>query len=151
MTTRSLTVHRQPHEALRDFSPVEKLLLFGEIAAAYVHVRVLLRHGDVRSALAAIRAIRPTHAAPGEERVLEFAGRLGAVVDGRLRHLPGDTRCLTRSLVLMHMLSRRGLARSVVVIGVRAKPKFGAHAWVELDGQTLNQPMEATGSRMVEL
>jgi hypothetical protein len=34
---------------------------------------------------------------------------------------------------------------------VRAKPKFGAHAWVELDGQTLNQPMEATGSRMVEL
>ena len=151
MTTRPLTVHRGPDEALRDFSVIEKVLLTGEIALAYIQVRLRMRRGDVRTTVAGIRRARATAASPRAESALDFAGRLGAIVDGRLRHLPGDTRCLTRSLVLLELLARRGLTGGVLVIGVRAEPSFGAHAWVELDGRSLLQPIEATGSRLVEL
>lgn len=151
MTARALRVQRHPGEALRGFSAVEKLLLTCEIALAYVEVRVRMRRGDLRGTLAALRASAPAEPTGDGEPVLDFAGRLGAIVDGRLRHLPGDTRCLTRSLVLVKLLVRRGLLNGTLVIGVRAEPKFGAHAWVELDGRSLLQPIEASGSRLVEL
>ncbi len=50
-----------------------------------------------------------------------------------LRPLPFDSRCLARSLVLVSVLSRRGID-SVLVIGVAVEPKFTAHAWVESGG-----------------
>jgi Transglutaminase-like superfamily len=151
MTARLVTVQRRPDEALRDFSALEKLALTVEITFAYLHVRWLMRRGDLRAALAAVRATPPTQTAPGGQPALAFAGRLGSIVDGRLRHLPGDTRCLARSLVLLELLARRGLRHGMLIIGVRTEPAFGAHAWVELDGHSLLQPIEASGSRLVEL
>jgi hypothetical protein len=134
-------------DADRRFTAGERLRLGAEIAVTYLRVRALLLRGnDMRKAVAAIRAgARPP--AGDHER---FAGRLGAIVDGYLRRLPGDTRCLTRSLVLLAMLGRRGIVGRLV-IGVRAAPRFGAHAWVELDGRPLLQPIEPTGQRLVEL
>jgi hypothetical protein len=149
MTARLVTVRRHPDEALRDFTPLEKLALTLEITFAYVHVRWLMRRGDLRAALAEVRRTPPRHATSGEGH--PFAGRLGSIVDGRLRHLPGDTRCLARSLVLLKLLARRGFPHGLLIIGVRTEPTFGAHAWVELDGRSLLQPIEASGSRLVEL
>jgi hypothetical protein len=151
MTVRLMTVKRRPNEALRDFTPLEKLALSLEITFAYVNVRWLMRRGDLRAAVAAVRATPATQAVPGGDAGHTFAGRLGSIVDGRLRHLPGDTRCLARSLVLLKLLARRGLPHGVLIIGVRTEPAFGAHAWVELDGRSLLQPIEASGSRLVEL
>jgi transglutaminase superfamily protein len=149
MTVRLVTVQRHPDDALRDFTQLEKLALTLEITFAYVHVRWLMRRGDLRAALAEVRRTPPRDAASDAGHV--FAGRLGSIVDGRLRHLPGDTRCLARSLVLLKLLARRGGPHGHLIIGVRTEPTFGAHAWVELDGRSLLQPIEASGSRLVEL
>jgi hypothetical protein len=146
VTARLLTVQRQPDEELRDFSLLEKLALTGEITLAYVQVRWLMRRRDVRAALSAARDATVR----GRRCGLDFAGRLGSIVDARLRLLPGDTRCLVRSLVLVKLLARRGHAAKLI-IGVRTEPAFGAHAWVELDGRSLLQPMETSGARLVEL
>lgn len=146
MTASLLTVQRRSDEALRDFSLLEKVALTGEITVAYLRVRWLMRRRDLRGALTVARDVT-VH---GRRCGLEFAGRLGSIVDARLRLLPGDTRCLVRSLVLVKLLARRGHAAKLI-IGVRTEPAFGAHAWVELDGRSLLQPMEASGARLVEL
>jgi hypothetical protein len=131
----------------RRFTVGERIRLSAEIAVSYARIRLLLLRGnDMRNAVAAVRArMRPSTGESGS-----FPGRLGAIVDGNLRRLPGDTRCLTRSLVLLSMLARRGIG-GTLVIGVRAAPSFGAHAWIELDGRALLQPIEPTGQRLVEL
>jgi hypothetical protein len=145
-TARLLTVQPRPEEALRHFSIAEKLALTAEITLSYVRVRWLMQRGDVR---ATVTAVRRTSAAPSS-CAPEFPNRLGGIVEARLRLLPGDTRCLARSLVLLRLLARRGLS-GTLVIGVRTEPAFGAHAWVELDGRALLNPIEATGSRLIEL
>jgi hypothetical protein len=45
--------------------------------------------------------------------------------------------CLSRSIVLHGLLQRKGIS-SELRIGVRNKPKFQAHAWVEHRGTPLN-------------
>lgn len=151
VTTGLLKVQRQPDEALRDFSVLEKLALTVEITLVYFRVRGLLRRGDLRSTLASLRGATLVESARYDDSGLVYAGRLGGIVDGHLRFLPGDTRCLARSLVLLRLLARRGIPGGALIIGVRTEPAFGAHAWVELDGRSLSQPIEATGSRLVEL
>lgn len=46
-------------------------------------------------------------------------------------------KCLARSIVLWWQLRRRGLNANIV-IGVKNKIDFRAHAWVEYDGEPLN-------------
>ena len=124
-----------------------KLRLAAEILAAYVRVRLVLRrHRDVRDALASLRAPPGRAGSSGHPGPVRLAHAVTRVLD----RLPSDSRCLTRSLVLAHLLSRRGLA-STVVIGVRAGSSFGAHAWVERDGVALLPPDEAEFARLVEL
>jgi hypothetical protein len=76
--------------------------------------------------------------------------RLGQAVARTMRYLPGDTRCLTQSLVLIRMLARRGLG-GTLVIGVTPDGGFSAHAWVELSGVALLPPREDVFSRLAEL
>jgi hypothetical protein len=64
--------------------------------------------------------------------------------------MPGDTRCLARSLVLTRLLAQRGIPAKLV-IGVRAAPDFLAHAWVEYDGVPVLSPGDGSFSRLVEL
>lgn len=45
--------------------------------------------------------------------------------------------CLSRSIVLHRLLIKNGIS-SKLCIGVRSKPKFKAHAWVEHKGRPLN-------------
>ncbi|HQZ21188.1 MAG TPA: lasso peptide biosynthesis B2 protein [Thermoflexales bacterium] len=57
------------------------------------------------------------------------------------KHTPGRPSCLVRSLALWWMLRGQGIA-SEIRIGVRpaqaGKTGIDAHAWVELNGQILN-------------
>jgi Transglutaminase-like superfamily len=112
-----------------------------EVIATYLRVAWWRRGGDIRAAAAA------AHTAPGA--AWEGSGdpyaesvRLGFAVTRVLRLMPGDRRCLSRSLVLTAMLARRGIESSIV-IGVRPGPGFGAHAWVEHGGR----PLLAAGPR----
>jgi hypothetical protein len=59
---------------------------------------------------------------------------------------PVLTKCLARSLTLSALLGRRGVA-SEVVIGVRPGGEpLDAHAWVEVDGQPVNETQETVDS-----
>jgi hypothetical protein len=54
------------------------------------------------------------------------------------RHHPARARCLQRSLVLQRWLRQEGVP-SILRIGVRKEgTALRAHAWVELDGQVVN-------------
>jgi hypothetical protein len=62
----------------------------------------------------------------------------GTLVDIAARHGPFYSTCLTRSLVLIWLLQRRGL-RSELRIGVRMiETGIDSHAWVECEGKTVN-------------
>ena len=74
--------------------------------------------------------------------------RLGTAVQKMLGVLPFDSRCLVRSLVLKHMLAKRGVPSSLV-IGIRNEPTFIAHAWVERDGVPL-LPTDSSFHRLTE-
>jgi hypothetical protein len=53
-----------------------------------------------------------------------------------------------QALVLCRLLAQRGVETSVV-IGVQPGDSFGAHAWVERDGQPLQNAGADTYSRLV--
>lgn len=96
-------------------------------------------------------ASRPDPAArPDAAQELQQARRLGWIVARTLAHLPGDTRCLLRSLVLTRLLAARGIS-SRLVIGTRTTPEFLAHAWVEHGGEPVLDPGDGSFNRLTEL
>jgi Transglutaminase-like superfamily len=127
----------------------ERLLLVAEIVAAYAQARHALRRAPIASVVGRLRS-QAGPAVPPTARTLAEARRLGRAVTRTLAFVPGDTRCLARSLVLTRLLARRGIPAKLV-IGARAAPDFLAHAWVEHAGE----PVLATGDgefgRLVEL
>lgn len=46
--------------------------------------------------------------------------------------------CLSKSLVLWHLLRREGVMATLRVGGRKEGKQFEAHAWVELDGFAIN-------------
>lgn len=127
----------------------ERARLASEIVIAYATARRELRRGPIEPAVAALRAQSAAATGAGAIELAE-AHRLGRAVGMTLRLLPGDTRCLARSLVLTRMLARRGISARLV-IGARADPKFLAHAWVECEGQPVLPPGDGSFGRLVEL
>jgi hypothetical protein len=123
--------------------------LITEIVVAYVRARRELRQAPIETAVARLRAGRSPAGRDGPE-ALEEAARLGRIVVRTLAFLPGDTRCLRRSLVLTQLLARRGIAGRLV-IGARTAPDFLAHAWVEHDGIPVLSPEGDSFGRLVEL
>lgn len=135
----------------RRLNPHERLRLVREILASYRDVRHLLPAMPIEAVVAQLRGRARVHTARGTDReMLVEAWRLGRAVRLTLRLAPGDTRCLTRSLVLTRMLARRGIP-AVLVIGARTKPRFSAHAWVEQAGQPVLPAGEHSVGRLVEL
>jgi tetrahydromethanopterin S-methyltransferase subunit G len=111
------------------------MALIREILVAYVAMWKVLGLSDVRQMAARAREVS------AGERVVDsiehqVARRLGKVVGRTLGVLPTDSRCLIRSLVLVHLLARRSIP-STLVIGVRKESGFEAHAWVEHDGEAV--------------
>lgn len=123
--------------------------LAGEIVGAYLRARRELRRAPIEEVVGRLRA--GTAAAGGEGPApLVEAQRLGHIVVRTLRFLPGDTRCLRRSLVLTQLLARRGISARLV-IGARTAPDFLAHAWVEHAGTPVLSPEGDSFGRLVEL
>jgi hypothetical protein len=102
-----------------------------EIVTSYALARWRLFRGDVREVVTALRGDVVDSHAP--ELACELGRRLAWPVRRTLDPLPWDSRCLMRSLVLLRMLARRGVACRLV-IGVRPGDELTAHAWIEHQG-----------------
>ncbi len=134
--------------AAERLTTVERARLVAEVLATYAIVRRRLRRTDLPAVLAALR----TPARRGAGRFPSPTTSAASPVPpcGSCRALPSDARCLTRSLVVLAMLARRGSA-ATLVIATRPEPSFTAHAWVEYAGRPL-LPTEGFGDvRLVEL
>jgi hypothetical protein len=60
------------------------------------------------------------------------------IVDWALVYYPTSVKCLQRSTLITWLLKRRGVPAQLV-IGCQHTP-FYAHAWVELNGEVINDP-----------
>jgi hypothetical protein len=142
--------HGSPEPVLPPLTIRDRLSLGVEVLRTYAEVRGLLRRHDLKAATATLR-----DRAPGGEWVeagLEsrWQGvRLAKAVTRTLAFVPADTRCLTQSLVLTGLLSRRGIG-SVLVVAVNPGAEFEAHAWVEHDDRPLLPTGDFAG-RLLEL
>jgi hypothetical protein len=127
----------------------ERVRLAVEILSAYAQAKRALRRAPIEAAVATLRSQSPP---PSDDATgsLEHALRLGWAVTRLLSHVPGDTRCLARSLVLTRLLAARGL-EAKLVIGARTEPEFLAHAWVECQGRAVLDPGDGSFGRLVEL
>ncbi len=134
----------------RRLSTRERVALACEIVGAYARAHLLLRRLPIEAALAELRPRQPAAHTPASEQDRDEARRLGRGVTRTLALLPGDTRCLVRSLVLTRLLSRRGLP-ATLVIGARPGPSFLAHAWVEHGGIPVLDPGDGSFARLAEL
>lgn len=129
----------------------ERARLMLEILGSYRMARRVLQRMPIRLAVRALRGdARVDETRGGERELLAEAWRLGRAVQLTLRLVPGDTRCLTRSLVLTQMLARRGI-EGKLVIGVHVDGGFTAHAWVEHAGEPILPADEHSHGRLVEL
>jgi hypothetical protein len=131
------------------FTTAEKLRLSIEIVVTYFRVRWLMLRLQLPETVERLRL--QTNPSRGSEELPVGGGwRYALAVIKTLRILPMDSRCLVRSLVLLRVLANRGI-ESTLVIGVRTKPKFGAHAWIERDGVPFLEPGDTDRGRLVEL
>jgi hypothetical protein len=128
----------------------QRVVVAAEIAVTYCAARWWLFRLTFPEAVAAARNV-PGKAGAGlpEDEQRSAAIRLGRAVERTLRPLPVDSRCLVTALVLTRMLARRGIENSFV-LGVRSKPAFAAHAWVEQRGVAL-LPTSSDFHRLSEL
>lgn len=113
--------------------------------------------GSQRRAFLVALVVNPVFALVARRRGFRTATRLSARLVGLpgRRHRPTDPRalaeavraaarrpvvgvvCLPESLTLLTLLRRRGVAADLR-IGVATAGGFSAHAWVEVDGQPVN-------------
>jgi hypothetical protein len=128
----------------------ERARLGLEIVVAYARASRELRRASIEEVVARLRAAGPSRRGEPESAGLEEARRLGRATVRTLRFLPGDTRCLRRSLVVVRLLARRGI-EARLVIGARTAPDFLAHAWVEHGGEPVLSPLDGSFGRLVEL
>ena len=139
------------HEWIRAFPLREKVALAGEIVFEYGRVRLLLRRSELPVVLTRLRGRRASTPAYADALAAKAAAvRLGRAIGRTLQYVPGDSRCLVRSLVLTSLLARRGIDVKFV-IGVAPGPEFKAHAWVESDGLPLLPSLDDEHERLVEL
>lgn len=128
---------------------IERISLAAEIVAAYARTRRALGRAPIAVVLAGLRTPKGRLPASRGDSLAE-ARDLGSAVERTLALMPGDARCLTRSLVLTRLLARRGIPAKLV-IGTRAAPDFIAHAWVEQAGHPVLSPGDGSLGRLVEL
>ena len=131
-------------------SASERARLGLEIVHAYARAAYELRRAPLEQAVERLRSRGPGAPPPPGPAAREEARQLGWIVVRTLRFLPGDTRCLRRSLVLLQLLARRRIAARLV-IGARTDPDFLAHAWVECAGVPVLSPLDGSFGRLVDI
>lgn len=131
--------------------PGKRLRLAFEIVVAYLEVRSALRRRPIAEVLSALRAQTDGAKTARDVGLAEREARaLGRAVNRALAVLPGDTRCLTQSLVLVRLLASRDVPVKLV-IGSRVTPSFLAHAWVEYRDRPVSYAGDGMFDRLVEL
>lgn len=76
----------------------------------------------------------------------EFAHEIGGIVRLVARRHPGyKASCLPQSLVLWHFLRGSNLPAELRIGVDKRSGSFRAHAWVELNGEVLNDAADVTG------
>jgi hypothetical protein len=139
-----------PEPVLPPLTIRDRLSLGVEVLRTYAEVRRLLRRHDLKTVTATLRDRAPGGEWVEPDLASRWQGvRLAKSVTRTLTFVPADTRCLSQSLVLTGLLSRRGI-RSVLVVAVNPGSEFEAHAWVEHD----HRPLLPTGDfagRLLEL
>jgi hypothetical protein len=131
----------------RRLTTLERASLLLEIVATYAVVRWQVRRRDLPTVVAALRRSRARLA---RGALASDDRRLAAAAEHVLARLPGDSRCLTRSLVVLTMLARRGIEVRLI-LAARPTPAFAAHAWVERDGDPLLPTRGFGDARVTEL
>jgi hypothetical protein len=125
--------------AWRALSGADQRRLLGLVCGLPVVETTLQCIGAQRTASWLSRAIKPKAIHPPAVAELQQADRLAhlAAIAGRRGIL--QAHCLSQAMLVRALLRRRGLD-AVLQVGVRKDSgQFDAHAWVELDGQTLAQ------------
>ncbi len=110
-----------------------KLRLGPEILLAYCRAWWGMRREELPRVVERIRAEHTNRKSPPS---MEERRSIAGATMGLLAVLPTDSRCLVRSLTYLSLLERRGVS-ATLVIGVRTKPDFLAHAWVESGDEAL--------------
>ncbi len=141
---------RRPTLPERRLNPLERAALAMEIVTAWVRARRAMRALHLQSTVLRMREPSPHRHGPARPDQAAEAHRLARAVVLTLGPLPGDTRCLARSLALTRVLADRAIP-SNLVIGARAAPDFLAHAWVEHEGHALLDSGGGQFERLVEL
>jgi hypothetical protein len=121
--------------------------LVGETLMTYAVVRWQVRRRELPAAVAALRD------GPRRRRRGPFdhdPRRLAAAAERVVASIPGDSRCLMRSLVVLAILARRGIDARLI-LAARPTPQFAAHAWVERDGNPLLPTRGFGDARLTEL
>lgn len=124
---------------------VERAGFVAEALATYGLVRWQVRRRDLPAVVAGLRERRSRRLPFGPD-----APRVARAAERVVARLPGDSRCLMRSLVVLAMLARRGIDVRLV-LAARPSPSFAAHAWVERDGQPLLPTRGFGDARLTEL
>ena len=139
------------HRLMMRFTLRQKAGLAREVFGSYLRQRRRMRHDEkLPAVLADLRRPLTDDGVERTELEDQLTGiRLGRAVSRTLAPVP-DARCLLRSLVLVDLLARRGIAASFV-LGVRSGPDFEAHAWVEKGGVPLLPPYDGEYERLVDL
>lgn len=126
-----------------------RIRLATEILGAYATIRRRLGRQALPEVLRHLRGTpqrRHDELGPGDH------ARLAGAVVRTLEPLPVDSRCLMRALVLLSLLSRRGVAGELVIAARPSeRESLDAHAWVEVDGRPLLAPAGMEDVRLVTL
>jgi hypothetical protein len=125
----------------------ERLALVAEVMVTYVVVRWEVRKRELPAAVAALRTGRRLPRLPV---VAREPRALAASAERVVARIPGDSRCLMRSLVVLAMLARRGVDARLI-LAARPAPEFAAHAWVEREGDPLLPTRGFGDARLAEL
>lgn len=137
---------RAEDDPARSLGPRGKARLALEVTLLYARVRYLLPRRPLPDVIAGLRSLRSAGAL--EHPAAPF--RLAWAVERVLGRLPGDTRCLVRSLVVVGLLERRSVS-TTLVIGVQPGDRLKAHAWVEAEGRPLLHDGGGRYERLTEL
>lgn len=129
-------------ERLRRFKalpvPARNAFLRAAVLLPWVAVRLRLT-GFQATKDALLRRAREQHLPDRSNEAKEQAATAARMVRAAARHGFGRPSCLEESLVLLHVLSRQGIAAQLRIGVKRNQPKFEAHAWVECGGVALNE------------
>lgn len=117
---------------------IEQARLFTRAMLALAMVRVHLKTRGFGATIAAAGRWGRPRPSPAGDRSFGSTETIALAIARAGAFFPGRAICLEQSLAL-YILLRRANVDASLRVGVETMP-FAAHAWVEVDGQPVNEP-----------